>query len=96
MTRTPRRHETAKNLAMKRDPELAKFYQAKAKPVEIPLFGKNRNLTIAGRLTKDPVSNAVVTIAEKFMRLGKLTTELQQSRNAKRLKKPFKSWTHRE
>jgi len=35
---------------MKRDPELAKFYQAKAKPVEIPLFGKNRNLTIAGRL----------------------------------------------
>ena len=50
MTRTPRRHETAKNLAMKRDPELAKFYQAKAKPVEIPLFGKNRNLTIAGRL----------------------------------------------
>jgi hypothetical protein len=51
---------------MKRDPELAKFYQAEAKPVEIPLFGKNRNLTIAGRLTKDPISNAVVTIAEKI------------------------------
>jgi hypothetical protein len=58
--------ETAKNLAMKKDPETAKFYQAEAKPVEIPLFGKNRNLTIAGRLTKDPFSNAVVTVAEKI------------------------------
>jgi hypothetical protein len=58
--------ETSKNLMAKRDPELAKFYQAEAKPVEIPLFGKNRNLSITGRLTKDPVANAVVTIAEKI------------------------------
>jgi hypothetical protein len=57
--------ETAKNLAMKKDPELAKFYQQEARPVELPLFGKNRNLTIAGRLTRDPVSNSIVTIAEK-------------------------------
>jgi hypothetical protein len=59
-------NETAKNLAMKGDPELAKFYQTEAKPVEIPLFGKNQNQTIAGRLTKDPVSNAVVAVAEKI------------------------------
>ena len=58
--------ETAKNLLAKRDPELAKFYQEEAKPVSIPLFGRDRDLTIGGRLTKDPVSNAVVQIAEQI------------------------------
>jgi hypothetical protein len=75
--------ETSKNLLAKRDPELAKFYQAEAKPVEIPLFGKNRNLSIAGRLTKDPVSNAVVTIAEKiyqnWMADDKATAQAQRA-----------------
>jgi hypothetical protein len=42
--------------------------KAEAKPVEIPLFGKNRNLSITGRLTKDPLSNAVVQIAEQIHR----------------------------
>ena len=58
--------ETAKNELAKRDPELAKFYQAEAKPVDLPLFGRNRNLTIAGRLTKDPFVSSVVTVAEKI------------------------------
>jgi hypothetical protein len=58
--------ETAKAQLVKRDPELAKFYQAEAVPVEIPLFGRNRNITIAGKLTKDPMSNAIVQIAEQI------------------------------
>jgi hypothetical protein len=58
--------ETAKAHLGKRDPELAKFYANESKPVALPIFGRNRNLTIAGRLTKDPVTNAVVTIAEKI------------------------------
>ena len=83
--------ETSKNLLAKRDPELAKFYQEEAKPVEIPLFGKNRNLSIAGRLTKDSVSNAVVTIAEKihqnWMADDKATAQAQQAAAAETLRK---------
>jgi hypothetical protein len=75
--------ETSKNLLAKRDPELAKFYQAEAVPVEIPLFGKNKNLSIAGRLTKDPYSSAVVTIAEKiyqnWMADDKATAQAQRA-----------------
>jgi hypothetical protein len=47
------------------------------------LFGKNKNLSIAGRLTKDPVSNAVVTIAEKiyqnWMADDKATAQAQRA-----------------
>jgi hypothetical protein len=35
-------------------PGLVEFCQYEAHPVEIPLFGKNRNITIEGRLAKEP------------------------------------------
>jgi hypothetical protein len=58
--------QTAKAQLVKRDPDLAKFYEEEAKPVEIPLFGRNRNITVTGRLTKDPLSSAIVQIAEQI------------------------------
>jgi hypothetical protein len=47
----------------KRDPKLAEFYRAEAQPVEIPVFGKNRNLTIEGRLHRDLHAASVLKIA---------------------------------
>jgi len=59
-------NETAKAEFVKRDPELAKFYQAEAVPVSIPVFGRKRNLTIQGRLYKDPSVAATYKIAEQI------------------------------
>jgi hypothetical protein len=50
----------------KRDPDLAKFYQQEAQPVSIPIFGQNRNLTVAGQLAKDPSTNALVKVAARI------------------------------
>jgi hypothetical protein len=50
---------------MKRDPELAKFFEQESKPVSIPVFGRNKNLTIQGRLYKDPHAAATYKIAEQ-------------------------------
>jgi hypothetical protein len=49
----------------KRDPELAKFYEQEAKPVSIPVFGRNKNMTIQNRLYKDPHAAATYKIAEQ-------------------------------
>jgi hypothetical protein len=46
-----------------RDPELAAFYKQKAEPVSFPLFGPNRNLTIEGRLYRDPHTASVLKIS---------------------------------
>jgi hypothetical protein len=56
-------NETAKGEFVKRDPELAKFYQYEAQPVEIPIFGKNRNQTVIARLAKNPSTAALVQVA---------------------------------
>jgi hypothetical protein len=61
-----RNDKTAQAQFVKRDPDLAKFYQAEAKDVEIPLFGRNRNLTIEGRLAKDPDTFALVKTAQRI------------------------------
>ncbi len=45
---------------------LRKFYEREAKPVEIPIFGKNRNLTVEGRLAKNPVLCATVKVAHRI------------------------------
>lgn len=85
------KNETAKAHLTKRDPELAKFYEAEAKPVSIPLFGRERDLTIGGRLTKDPVANSVVKIAEQIHRAwmndDRVRAEQQQAAAAAELKK---------
>jgi hypothetical protein len=50
----------------KRDPDLAKFYEQEAQSVEIPIFGKNKNKTVAGRLAKDPSTAALVNVAARI------------------------------
>ena len=50
---------------IKRDPELAKFYEQEAKPVSIPVFGRNKNMTIQSRLYKEPHAAATYKIAEQ-------------------------------
>jgi hypothetical protein len=58
-------NQTAKAHFMKRDPDLARFYENESKPVELNLFGRNRNLTVRGRLDKDPFTSSIVKIAEQ-------------------------------
>jgi hypothetical protein len=53
---------------VRRDPELAKFYQQEATPVEIPLFGAKRNLTIEGKLFKEPQTAAVLKVTREIQR----------------------------
>ena len=55
-------NKTAQSEFVKRDPELAKFYSEEAKPVEIPLFGRNKNMTVEARLYKDSQAAAVLKI----------------------------------
>jgi isopentenyldiphosphate isomerase len=57
--------ETAKAHLAKRDPALAKFYERESNPVLLPLFGKNKDLTVSGKLVKDPFMSAIVKIAEQ-------------------------------
>jgi hypothetical protein len=45
---------------------LAEFYQEEARPVEIPIFGRNRNMTVANKLTEDPSTSALVQLAERI------------------------------
>jgi hypothetical protein len=59
-------NQTARAEFTKRDPELAKFYEREARDVEIPIFGKNRNMTIEGRLVKDPSTAATVQVARRI------------------------------
>jgi hypothetical protein len=59
-------NETAKGAFVKRDPLLAEFYQEEAAPVSIPIFGKNKNQTVVGRLVKDPHTSGLVQLAERI------------------------------
>ena len=59
-------NQTAQGEFVKRDPELAKFYEVEARPVEIPIFGKNRNQTVVGRLSKNPSMAALVQVAARI------------------------------
>jgi len=43
---------------------LVEFYRSEAQDVEIPLFGKNRNLTVESRLAKDPATFAFMKVAQ--------------------------------
>jgi hypothetical protein len=84
-------NETAKAEFVKRDPDLAKFYEEEAKPVEIPIFGKNKNLTIAGKLAKDPRMAALVQLAarihEQWLAEDKLAAQQQRAAAEEALKK---------
>ena len=51
------------NEFIKRDSELAAFYKQETKPVSLPLFGPNRNLTVEGRLYRDPHAASVLKIS---------------------------------
>jgi hypothetical protein len=47
-------------------PQLVEFCKSEAKDVSIPIFGPNRNLTIEGRLIKDPAVGALVKVARQI------------------------------
>ncbi len=51
---------------LRRDPLLAKFHQQEARDVDIPIFGKNRNMTVENRLAKNPAIFAMVRIAQRI------------------------------
>jgi hypothetical protein len=57
---------TAQGDFEKRDPDLAKFYREEAKPVEIAIFGKNRDQTVIGQLAKNPSMAALVQLAARI------------------------------
>ena len=59
-------NQTAQAQFTARDPELARFYQTESRDVSIPIFGKNRNLTIEGRVIKDPDIGALVQVARRI------------------------------
>lgn len=59
-------NKTAQGQFEKRDPELAKFYEREAKDVELPLFGRHKNMTIHGQLLKDPATAGLVRVAEQI------------------------------
>lgn len=61
-------NQTAQAEFVRRDPELAKFYRAEAEPVSIEIFGARRNLTVEGRLFKDPNAAAVLKVAREINR----------------------------
>ena len=46
-------------------PALVEFCRNEARDVEIPLFGKSRNLTIESRLAKDPATFALMKVAQQ-------------------------------
>jgi len=47
-------------------PGLVEFCKSEAHDVEVPLFGKNRNLTIEGRLAKDPEMGGLIKIGQQI------------------------------
>jgi len=54
------------NFIKSSSPELVEFVKAEAQDVSIPLFGKNRNLTVEGRLCRDPKTGALIKIAQRI------------------------------
>jgi len=48
----------------KAPPALVEFCRSEARDVEIPLFGKNKNLTVESRLAKDPATFALMKTAQ--------------------------------
>src|SRR5215831_15754463 len=49
--------------SLRRGFELAAFYKQETKPVSLPLFGPNRNLTVEGRLYRDLHAASVLKIS---------------------------------
>jgi hypothetical protein len=83
--------KTAQNQFFKRDPELAKFYQREATDVTIPLFGKNRNLTAQGKLSRDPNTATLIKVAQRlhedWRNQDKLAAQEQRAKAEAALKK---------
>jgi hypothetical protein len=59
---------TAKSEFQKRDPDLARFFEEESHPVELPLFGPNRNETVIGKLARDAPTAGLVQVAERIGR----------------------------
>jgi len=62
---------------VRHDPEFAKFYKEESRTVEIPIFGKNRNITFEERLAKRPDNiRAAQSRAAEFTKTGLPRTRL--------------------
>jgi|SRR5262249_29086483 len=61
-------NKTAQGQFQKRSPTLARFYEAEARDVSIPIFGRQKNMTVEAHLLKDPSTAALVQIAEQIAR----------------------------
>ena len=66
---------------------LPQFCQQEAKPVSLDLFGAQRDLTVRGKLTKDPEASAIVELAEKIDQQWRRKTKQQQQRQRKQRKR---------
>jgi hypothetical protein len=62
------KNATAQAVFARRAPDLATFYREEAKPVQIPVFGAKRNLTVEGKLYRDPETAAIVKVAQQIGR----------------------------
>ena len=56
----------AQSAFIKNAPALIEFFKNEAADVEIPLFGKNKNMTVEARLAKDPATFAFMKIAQQI------------------------------
>jgi hypothetical protein len=72
-------------------PGLVEFCKSEAKDVEIPIFGKNRNITVEGALAKDPSTFALMKMAqqvhETWRRADRLAAEEQRAAADAQLKR---------
>lgn len=57
---------TAQGEFVRRDADLARFYQEEARPVAIEIFGKSKNMSVAAKLAKDPATAGLVSLAERI------------------------------
>ena len=52
----------------RRDPMTAAFYKTESEPVSLPIFGARRNLTVEGKLFRDPATASVLKVAQVINR----------------------------
>jgi hypothetical protein len=61
--------ETAKgNFVKSVQPGVVEFFRYEARPVDLPLFGSQRNMTVEARLSKDPSMTALLDLSRSIHR----------------------------
>jgi hypothetical protein len=60
--------ETAKSKFIREYPDLVETYQRETEPIHMPI-GKNKNMTLAGKIARDPKLHAIVSRADEIIRV---------------------------